>query len=173
VRADGGSRAFVNDQPVSAALLRELGAALVEIHGQHDDRGLLNPRAHRALLDAFGRLDTAAVARAHQAWREAEAALARAEEELETAARDRAWLDHAVAELTAAAPEPGEEDALAEARANMQRGARLSDDLAALDQHLQGSAGALTNLRQAARGWTGSAPSTRCWPKRCRRSTGR
>ncbi len=59
VRADGGSRAFVNDQPASAGLLRLLGNSLVEIHGQHDDRGLLNPRGHRALLDAFGRLDTA------------------------------------------------------------------------------------------------------------------
>jgi DNA repair protein RecN (Recombination protein N) len=151
VRADGGSRAFVNDQPVSAALLRELGSALVEIHGQHDDRGLLNARGHRALLDAFGKLDTASVARAHEAWRRAEAALATARDDLETAARDREWLEHAVAELTAAAPEPGEEDSLAEARANMQRGARLTDDLAALDQHLQGSAGALSNLRQAAR----------------------
>jgi DNA repair protein RecN (Recombination protein N) len=151
VRADGGSRAFVNDQPVSAALLRELGSALVEIHGQHDDRGLLNARGHRALLDAFGRLDTASVGQAHETWRQAEAALAAARDDLETAARDREWLEHAVAELTAAAPEPGEEDSLAEARANMQRGARLSDDLAALDQHLQGSAGALSNLRQAAR----------------------
>ena len=52
VKSDGGSRAFVNDQPASAGLLRELGATLVEIHGQHDDRGLLNPRGHRALLDA-------------------------------------------------------------------------------------------------------------------------
>ncbi|GAO39450.1 DNA repair protein RecN [Sphingomonas changbaiensis NBRC 104936] len=151
VRADGGSRAFVNDQPVSATLLRELGSALVEVHGQHDDRGLLNARGHRALLDMFGKLDTVSVASAHDDWRRAEAALAEARDQLETAARDREWLEHAVAELTAAAPEPGEEDALAEARANMQRGARLSDDLAALDQHLQGSAGALSNLRQAAR----------------------
>jgi DNA repair protein RecN (Recombination protein N) len=151
LKADGGSRAFVNDQPVSAALLREVGAALVEIHGQHDDRGLLNARGHRALLDAFGKLDAGGVARAHAAWREANEVLARARDELETAERDREWLEHAVAELTAAAPEPGEEEALAEARANMQRGARLTDDLAALDQHLQGSAGALANLRQAAR----------------------
>ncbi len=151
LKADGGSRAFVNDQPVSAALLREIGGSLVEIHGQHDDRGLLNARGHRALLDAFGKLDAAAVARAHQSWREAEAKLARAREELETAERDREWLEHAVAELSAAAPEPGEEDSLAEARANMQRGARLTDDLEALDQHLQGSTGALANLRQAAR----------------------
>ena len=53
VKADGGSRGFVNNQPASAALLRELGTRLVEIHGQHDDRGLLNPRGHRALLDTF------------------------------------------------------------------------------------------------------------------------
>ncbi|MBA2918628.1 DNA repair protein RecN [Sphingomonas sp. MAH-20] len=151
VRADGGSRAFVNDQPVSAALLRELGGALVEIHGQHDDRGLLNARGHRALLDAFGSLDTAGVAAAHRLWRAAAETLAHAREELDNAARDREWLEHAVAELRAAAPEPGEEEMLAEARANMQRGARLTDDLAALDQHLQGSAGALSNLRQAAR----------------------
>ncbi|HEV2568869.1 DNA repair protein RecN [Sphingomonas sp.] len=151
VKADGGSRAFVNDQPVSAALLRELGSALVEIHGQHDDRGLLNARGHRDLLDSFGRLDVVCVTQAHAAWREAEAALARARDELETAERDREWLEHAVAELTSAAPGSGEEEALAEARTNMQRGARLSDDLAALDQHLQGSGGALSNLRQAAR----------------------
>jgi DNA repair protein RecN (Recombination protein N) len=151
VKADGGSRAFVNDQPVSAALLRELGASLVEIHGQHDDRGLLNPRGHRALLDAFGRLDSAAVARAHAQWRAAEAKLATARDELDTAARDREWLDHAVAELTAFGAAPGEEAALAEERANIQRGARLADDLGAVDQHLEGSAGALANLRQAAR----------------------
>jgi DNA repair protein RecN (Recombination protein N) len=72
VKADGGSRASVNDQPVSAALLRELGARLVEIHGQHDDRGLLNRQGHRALLDAFGRIDAAPAAAAHAAWRAAE-----------------------------------------------------------------------------------------------------
>src|SRR5690242_6496991 len=60
VRRDGGSRAFVNDQPASAGLLRELASALVEIHGQHDDRGLLDARGHRLLLDAFGGYDTQA-----------------------------------------------------------------------------------------------------------------
>ena len=151
LKADGGSRAFVNDQPVSAALLREIGSALVEIHGQHDDRGLLNPRGHRALLDAFGKLDAQAVAGKHREWRAAEADLARTLEQIDAAERDREWLEHAVAELDAASPEPGEEEELAEARANMQRGARLTDDLAALDQHLQGSDGALSHLRQAAR----------------------
>src|SRR3546814_989705 len=82
LRVDGGSRAFINDQACSAALLREIGAYLVEIHGQHDDRGLLNPRGHRALLDAFGKCDTAAVASAHGAWRTAAAALAESREEV-------------------------------------------------------------------------------------------
>ncbi|HMI20031.1 MAG TPA: DNA repair protein RecN [Sphingomonas sp.] len=151
VRADGGSRAFVNDQPASAGLLRTLGAALVEIHGQHDDRGLLNARGHRALLDAFGRIDTAAASTAHAHWRAAEDALATAAADLENAARDREWLEHAVAELKAAAPEPGEEATLAEARAAMQKGARLSDDLATAAALIEGSDGGLAQLRQAAR----------------------
>jgi DNA repair protein RecN (Recombination protein N) len=151
VKADGGSRAFVNDQPASAGLLRELGAMLVEIHGQHDDRGLLNPRGHRALLDAFGRLDARAVGDAWRAWREAEAALERARTDLATAARDREWLDHAVAELTGFAPEPGEEATLAAERSDMQKGARLAEDLISVSAHLDGSEGGLAALRQAAR----------------------
>ncbi|PZO89940.1 MAG: DNA repair protein RecN [Sphingomonas sanxanigenens] len=151
VKADGGSRAFINDQPVSATLLREIGVMLVEIHGQHDDRGLLNPRGHRALLDAFGRLDVAGVAAAHAHWRTAEDALATAREAADLAARDREWLEHAVAELTAFAPEPGEEATLAEARGAIQKGAKLAEDLAAVKAHLEGSDGALANLRQAAR----------------------
>ena len=62
VKADGGSKAFINDQPVGVALLRELAPALVELHGQHDDRGLVNPRGHRALLDRYCGGDAAAVA---------------------------------------------------------------------------------------------------------------
>jgi len=151
VRADGGSRAFVNDQPASAGLLRVLGATLVEIHGQHDDRGLLNTRGHRALLDAFGRIDTGAAAAAHGRWRAAEDALATAAADLENAARDREWLEHAVAELAAAAPEPGEEAQLAEARATMQKGARLADELETAGTLIEGSEGALAQLRQAAR----------------------
>jgi DNA repair protein RecN (Recombination protein N) len=151
VKADGGSRAAINDQPVSAALLRELGARLVEIHGQHDDRGLLNARGHRALLDAFGRFDLAPVARAHARWRQAEAALEAARTDLDAAERDREWLEHAVGELRQFAPEPGEEEALAAERAAMQKGARLAEDLSGVTAHLDGSDGALAGLRQAAR----------------------
>src|SRR5690349_2816075 len=64
VKSDGGSRAFVAGTSVPAGLLRDVGALAVEIHGQHDDRGLLNPEGHRALLDAFGKLDSAPVERA-------------------------------------------------------------------------------------------------------------
>ncbi|WBH17220.1 DNA repair protein RecN [Sphingomonas radiodurans] len=151
VKADGGSRGFVNNQPASAALLRELGTRLVEIHGQHDDRGLLNPRGHRTLLDTFGRLDTAAVSDAWRTWRTAQDALAQAREEIETAARDREWLDHAVAELDALAPKVGEEEALAERRRVMQRSEKITDDLNALTDALEGSDGALSRMRQAAR----------------------
>ena len=151
VKADGGSRAFVNDQPVSAALLRDLGSLLVEIHGQHDDRGLINPRGHRALLDSFGRADTAGVAKAHSAMRDADHVLEAAIAALDTASRDREWLDHAVEELRAFAPELGEEEQLAERRAAMQRGERVAADLEAVVDHLEGSDGALSKFRQAAR----------------------
>ncbi|HEX8482057.1 MAG TPA: DNA repair protein RecN [Allosphingosinicella sp.] len=151
VRADGGSRALVNDQSASVAFLRELGAMLVEVHGQHDDRGLLNPRGHRDLLDTFARVDTAPVQQAYRAWGEAEAALAGAREDLEAAARDREWLEHSVAELRKLAPQPGEEETLAGLRADMQKGARLAEDIAAVSQLLDGSEGGLSLVRQATR----------------------
>ncbi|MES2339108.1 MAG: DNA repair protein RecN [Pseudomonadota bacterium] len=151
VKADGGSRAFVNDQPASAGLLRELGSHLVEIHGQHDDRGLLAPAGHRALLDSFGRIDTAATAIAHRAWREAEGVLAAARAEIETAARDRDWLEHAVGELDALAPEPGEEETLADRRRIMQRSEKIADDLRAIEVLVSDGEGGLSKLRQAAR----------------------
>ena len=151
VKADGGSRGFVNDQPASAGLLRDLAPYLVEIHGQHDDRGLLNPRGHRALLDGFGRIDTAPLTRTYRDWRDAEAALGVALAEIEVAQRDRDWLEHAVGELTALAPEPGEEEALAERRRSMQRAEKVAGDLTQVEERLDGPNGALSALRQAAR----------------------
>lgn len=151
LKADGGSRAFLNDQPCSAGLLREVGGLLVEIHGQHDDRGLLNPAGHRALLDSFGRCDIAAVAQAYTRWRAAAQTLDQAREDIANAVRDRDYLTHVVAELAAFAPEPGEEARLAEARSAMQKGARLTDDLSTITAHLGGSEGGLAQLRQAGR----------------------
>lgn len=151
VKADGGSRAWVNDQPVSAALLRELGATLVEIHGQHDDRGLINPKGHRDLLDSFARSDAATVRVTHAAWRNAEAALATARQALEDAERDREWLAHAVAELRSFAPQPGEEEELAARRTMMQRGEKIAAELSAITELVEGADGAMSQLRQAAR----------------------
>src|SRR5690606_9559480 len=151
LKADGGSRAFLNDQPCSAALLREVGVQLVEIHGQHDDRGLLAPAGHRALLDAYARADTGAVAQSHAAWRAAEARLAAARTAVSEAERDREWLEHCVAELAALSPQPGEEAELAEARAAMQKGEKIAGDLQTIFEAFDGSAGGPALLRGAAR----------------------
>lgn len=151
LKADGGSRAFLNDQPCSAALLREVGAHLVEIHGQHDDRGLLAPAGHRALLDSYARADTGAVAAAHVAWRAAEARLAAARAAISEAERDREWLEHCVAELQALGPQPGEDAELSEARSAMQKGERLAGDLGAIMEAFEGSASGPAQLRGAAR----------------------
>jgi DNA repair protein RecN (Recombination protein N) len=153
VKADGGSRAFINDQPVGIGLLRDVSSLLVEIHGQHDDRGLLNPKGHRALLDAFAGHDTlcADVARAWADWQGTVAALAAAQAEIEAAERDRAYLEHAAAELGKLQPEPDEEQRLAEERGRILRGEKMADELQATAELLGGSDGALTKLRQAAR----------------------
>ena len=151
LKADGGSRAFAGGSGVSASLLRDIANGLVEIHGQHDDRGLLNPRGHRALLDAFGRIDAGEV---EAAWGEVdrlERELAEAREAAAAAERDREWLEHAAKEISALAPEPGEETSLAEQRAAMQAGARAGEMLTGLDELLGGSEGALALLRNAAR----------------------
>lgn len=151
LRADGGSKAFVNDQPVSAALLRELAPALVELHGQHDDRGLVNPRGHRILLDRYARGDAAGVEAAWHEWRGARDALDQARARVAQASADRDLLLAHLAELSALEPLQGEEEQLAEARAGMQKGERLADDLAALQALWAGSDSALAMLRGAAR----------------------
>jgi DNA repair protein RecN (Recombination protein N) len=151
LKGDGGSRAFIGGTSVPAGLLRDLGALAVEIHGQHDDRGLLNPRGHRALLDAFGKLDNAAVERAWAEVIRIEGELAHARAEVAAAERDRDYLDHACREIEALSPEEGEETRLAEERAAMQAGLKAGESLTGLDELLGGSEGALALLRQAAR----------------------
>jgi DNA repair protein RecN (Recombination protein N) len=151
LKADGGSRAFINDQPVSATLLRQIGEGLVEIHGQHDDRGLINPRGHRSLLDSFARAEVSAVTGAWHAMKASAEALETARAALADADRDRDYLSHAVAELTSFAPEPGEEALLAERRSTMQRGEKIAADLSHVSTLIESADGALSQLRQAAR----------------------
>jgi len=151
LKSDGGSRAFVAGASVPAGLLRDIGSLVVEIHGQHDDRGLLNPKGHRALLDAFGKLDTTAVERAWSEVTRIESELLEARSAAASAERDREWLEHASREIEALSPEEGEETSLAEQRAAMQAGFKAGESLSGLDDLLGGSDGALSQLRQAAR----------------------
>ncbi|WP_086617259.1 DNA repair protein RecN [Erythrobacter tepidarius] len=151
IKADGGSKAFINDQPASVALLRELAPALVELHGQHDDRGLVNPRGHRALLDRYAGTDVAGLERAWAEWARAEAQLAEARGSVEQAKADQDLLIAHLAELTALDPVAGEEERLALARADMQKGERLAGDLEELRHVWDGSDSPLAALRLAAR----------------------
>ncbi len=129
--ADGRTRAFVNDQPVSVQVLRALGTVLVEIHGQHDDRAFVDAGTHRSLLDAYGRIegDAAEVARLWSERRAKEAAVEDHRAAVERAAREAEWLRHAVEELSKLAPQTGEETALAERRATMMQAEKVSEDL--------------------------------------------
>jgi len=151
IKADGGSKAFINDQPASVALLRELAPALVELHGQHDDRGLVNPRGHRALLDRYAGTDVAGLERAYADWARAEAQLAEARDAVEQARADQDLLIAYLAELSALEPQAGEEERLALARADMQKGEKLSGDLEGLRHIWEGSDSPLAALRVAAR----------------------
>ena len=151
LKADGGSRAFAGGNAVSAGTLREAGTGLVEIHGQHDDRGLLNPKGHRALLDRFGGINCGAVGRAWALVSDLRIQLDSARRSLDDATRDREWLDFAIDEIDALGVEEGEEQRLSELRQDMKAAARIEDDLHALDGLFGGSDGGLSQLRLAAR----------------------
>ena len=129
--SDGRTRAFVNDQPVSVQVMKELGTALVEIHGQHDERALVDAATHRRLLDAFGALesDAAKVAGLWEARREAQTAADAHRAEVERAKREGDWLRHAVEELGTLSPQAGEETALAERRTGMMQAEKVAEDL--------------------------------------------
>ncbi|MDJ0628770.1 MAG: DNA repair protein RecN [Rhodobacter sp.] len=129
---DGRKTAFVNDRRASGEVLRTLSDCLVELHGQQDDRGLLNPRGHRALLDAFAGVSREAGA-TRDAWRrlgQAQAELADAEAALQAVRSEEAFLRHAVAELDRLDPQPGEDAVLDERRRLMQAAGRIREDVA-------------------------------------------
>lgn len=140
--ADGRTKAYVNDQPVSVQLMRQAGQLLVEIHGQHDDRALVDTDAHRLLLDAFGGLSEAAadVGTLYHHWKEAERTLRRHRDKVEAAAREADYLRSSVEELEVLSPQDGEEDALAEVRARMMKAERIAGDINEASDFLNGSA---------------------------------
>ncbi|MFM8750230.1 DNA repair protein RecN [Rhabdaerophilum sp.] len=129
--ADGRSRAYVNDQPVSMQALRAIGAALVEIHGQHADRAMIDPGTHRDLVDDFAGLgdDVAELSRLHAQWREAGRVLREHEARIDAARREADYIRHATAELEKLAPEPGEEERLASERQRMMQAEKITGDL--------------------------------------------
>jgi DNA repair protein RecN (Recombination protein N) len=129
--ADGRTRAFVNDQAISVQTLKAMGSALVEIHGQHDERALVDASTHRRLLDAFAGLekDVAALEQLWDARRNANAVLDEHRAGMERAAREADYLRHASDELRKLAPKDGEETSLAERRATMMQGEKIAADL--------------------------------------------
>lgn len=149
--ADGRTRAFVNDEPVGVGLLKDLGAALLEVHGQSDDRGLFDSATHRALLDAFGGYEVLAgevadLFAAYDAVRTAADDLKRTQA---AAAADADYIKQAVDELTALDAEAGEEEALASERALLMNAARIAEDISAASDLLSGERGAESALAGA------------------------
>src|SRR3954464_11309822 len=129
--ADGRTRAFINDQSISVQTLKAVGAALVEIHGQHDERALVDASTHRQLLDAFAGLekDVTALETLWETRRTANTALEAHRADMERAAREADYLRHASDELRALKPEDGEETSLAVRRTAMMQGEKIASDL--------------------------------------------
>ncbi|KQZ14036.1 MULTISPECIES: DNA repair protein RecN [unclassified Mesorhizobium] len=146
--ADGRTRVFVNDQPSSVALMRDIGRALVEIHGQHDERALVDAASHRELLDAFGGNMGAvrATGEAWRHWRTCEQQLAQHRAKVEAAAREADYLRASVAELSGLDPQPGEETDLADIRAAMMRAEKIASEIHDAQDVLSGASSPLPQL---------------------------
>ena len=154
--ADGRKQAWVNDRRVSGEVLRDLSDTLVELHGQHDDRGLLNPRGHRALLDQFAGVDLGDTRAAWRARSQTRDALAQARAVLDRAQVEEDFLRHAVAELDKLNPLPGEEATLDARRRAMQGAERIRADILRANAALS-SNGAEAPLRDALRWLEGAS----------------
>ena len=153
VGADGRSRAFVNDQPVSVGLLRRIGDEVVEIHGQFDTHGLLDSATHGAVLDAFGGLsaEAAGVGTAWQALRTATKARTAAEADLKRSRAEEEDLRAAAEDLANLNPKPGEDSELAERRSMMQHAGKLLEAMNAAQETLFQRGNVEASLRNAQR----------------------
>lgn len=149
--ADGRTRGFVNDEPVGVGLLKDLGAALLEVHGQSDDRGLFDSATHRALLDAFGGHDAllGEVTKQFTAYDDARMAAQELKQLQAVALADADYVKQAVDELSALGAEEGEEEALASERALLMNAARIAEDISAACDLLSGERGAEAGLAGA------------------------
>jgi len=151
--ADGRTKATINDQPVSVQLMRQAGQLLVEIHGQHDDRALVDTDAHRTLLDAFGGLtdDAEALSARYKDWKDAERALRKHRDKVEAAAREADYIRSSVDELESLSPLDGEEDDLAERRGRMQKAERIAVDISEASDFLNGNASPVPHIASLVR----------------------
>src|SRR5947207_7894605 len=150
---DGRTRAFINDQAISVQTLKAVGSALVEIHGQHDERALVDASTHRRLLDAFGghEKDVAALESLWEARRTANAALDEHRAGMERAAREADYLRHASDELKKLAPKDGEETVLAGRRTIMMQGEKIATDLREAQEAIGGAHSPVPSLSAAVR----------------------
>lgn len=153
VTSDGRSRALINDQPVSAGLLRQVGESLVEIHGQNAERGLLDARGHRRLLDLFGGLkdQLQQVSSDYQSMSDLAAAVLKAEANITRAREDEDYIRHVLAELEELAPEAGEEKQLSEQRTELMHGEKILEALKDAHKALNDHGGIENKLRTAVR----------------------
>ncbi|MCP1831240.1 DNA repair protein RecN (Recombination protein N) [Bradyrhizobium sp. USDA 4532] len=151
--ADGRTRAFINDQAISVQTLKAVGAALVEIHGQHDERALVDASTHRQLLDAFAghEKDVAALEALWDIRRTANANLDEHRAGMERAAREADYLRHASQELKTLAPKEGEETELAGRRTTMMQGEKIATDLREAQEAIGGSHSPVASLSAAVR----------------------
>ncbi len=151
--SDGRTKAYVNDQPVSVQLMRQAGQMLVEIHGQHDDRALVDTNAHRTLLDAFAGIseEVQGVAALYRQWRDCERTLKKHREKVEAAAREADYLRASVEELEKLSPRDGEEDELADRRQKMMKAERIAGDIAEASEFLNGNASPVPHIASLVR----------------------
>ncbi|MFD0916258.1 DNA repair protein RecN [Pseudahrensia aquimaris] len=151
--ADGRTRAYINDRPVSVATLKEVGRALVEIHGQHEERAMVDAAAHRELVDAYGGLQkhVLAVGELWRDWRVAEKELRDTQARVEKAARDADYLRASVEELTLLAPLEGEEEELAGRRQKMMQAEKIASDIAEAYEVLTSGSSPVPTLTGAVR----------------------
>jgi len=152
-KADGRTRAFINDAPVSATLIRQIGHLLVEIHGQHDDRAMLDTQTHRQLLDAFAGCseEAAMVTLAWKTLKNAQHEVAVLRQRIEHAKKEADFLRASVDELFALAPQPGEETELADQRRRMMSLEQIASDLEEANTTLSGTASPIPVLASLTR----------------------
>lgn len=160
-KADGRKTAWINDRRASGEVLRRLSAELIELHGQHDDRGLLDPKGHQDILNTYGGLEPL-IQTCRHAWKDkvrATKALVAAEAALAAVKEEEDFLRHAVAELDALAPEPGEDALLDARRRMMQQAEKIREEIGQASDALgyDGAEGAMANAMRWLEGATDKA----------------